>query len=434
MNNLFIFLFKISLVFSVLYIVYKLILSRHTFHQLNRVTLLLIIPFSIFIASTKIVIPIETKNIEIPSFVEIWQTSENISINENQIETAVVNAENSSYLIYLYLLSVLSYAFIIFTSILKLYRLKKKSTVTTKGKYKIIYADVTNPFSCFNWIFIPKNQQHHKIETILEHEQKHVDFNHTFDLLLTELFIAFFWFNPIVYFYRKSIKSIHEYQADMSVINDQNIHILQYLQLIRKEIENSTNSNLYSYFGQPILKKRIQMMTKSTTRNIHKIKYLLILPFVFLSMVSFTKENTIIPIIHNLSNSKPSISPIKNITKKDITAKYGKMKHPILKSTRQHNGIDIRAAVGTPIVATADGTIVNASYEGKWGNLIIIEHENGYQTLYAHLNRFNCKKNQTVKKGEIIGYSGETGMVTGPHLHYSIKLNGDFINPINYIE
>ncbi|MFY7672321.1 peptidoglycan DD-metalloendopeptidase family protein [Tenacibaculum sp. MEBiC06402] len=433
MNNYILFTLKVTIVFTVLFTFYKLFFSRNTFHKLNRILLLLIIPCSIFIALTKTVIPIQNEHLEIPSFVELGYTIDTTSSEINIIDSNT-SLENPYWLFIIYILGVVIYMITILKSIFHIHKLKKDATAISDGKYKLMYSNTKATFTCFNLIFIPKELQNSENNIVIEHEKKHVDFNHTLDLVLIELFIALFWFNPIGYLYRKSLKSIHEYQADESVLTDNNISIYQYLSLLKQEIEKSTHSYLYSYFGHPILKNRIKMITTSTTRNIHKLKYLILIPVIFLTMVSFTKENNIIRILPVLNDTKPSISPVKNFTKKDITAKYGPMKHPILKSLKIHNGIDIRASIGTPILATADGVIASASDEGNWGNLVIIKHENGFETLYAHLNSFNCKKNQKVKKGEIIGYSGETGKVTGPHLHYSIKQHGNFLNPLNFID
>ncbi|CAM1340303.1 peptidoglycan DD-metalloendopeptidase family protein [Tenacibaculum amylolyticum] len=438
MNSLIVFLLKSSAVFVLFYLVFQLLLRKHTFHQLNRIILLSIIPFSIYIASTSYIIPITTNTIEIPSFIELDLVN-NDSIIEHT--SPIITTENINWLLIItviYGLGILISLFNFLKSLVKLYNLKCTSEAKRNQKYLLIYANVTEVFSCFNWIFIPKNLINTIDTIILEHEKKHIDHKHTLDLFLTELYIAFFWFNPFVYLYRKSLKSIHEYQVDSEVINSQQIDIIRYLNLLKIEIENTSNSNLYSHFRQPLIKKRIEMIMKTKSNISLKLKYLILLPIAFLCMVSFTKQHTIIPasIIPEIINeniTKPSISPIKNVSKVDITAKYGPAKHPILKTMRHHNGIDFRAANGTPIVATADGVIANVSFEKNWGNLIIIKHTNGYETLYAHLSKFNCKKNQTVKKGEIIGYSGSTGLVTGPHLHYAIKHNNEYVNPIDFI-
>lgn len=101
-------------------------------------------------------------------------------------------------------------------------------------------------------------------------------------------------------------------------------------------------------------------------------------------------------------------------------------KHPVTGRVRPHNGTDYAAPTGTPIYASADGKISYKGYQNGFGNLIKISHSGGFQTLYAHMNKFhkNISSGSNVKKGEIIGYVGSTGMVTGPHLHYELHKNG----------
>ncbi len=433
-NSLIIFFIKVSIVFSTLYATYKFILSNTSFHKLNRIILILIIPFSLIIGIVETSIPIQTQNIEIPAFVELGTISSNKLELSHSSVIRPYEINLTSIITYVYILGFILFLSNIIFSANKLLVLKRKSEVINEKSYKLILTNTPMHFAFFNWIFIPLKQKFNLNKIIIQHEKSHVEFKHTYDLIFAELFIAFFWFNPIVYLYRKSLKTIHEYQVDQSLVEDHYINIIDYLNLLRDEIENSTKQYLYSYFGNSNLKKRIHMMTRSKTHRNHKLKYLAIIPVMLVFLVSFTKADVLLPVIEKLKNEKPSISPIKNTTKKDITAKYGPMKHPILKSIRHHDGIDIKAKTGTPIIATADGIISSASYEGKWGNLVIIQHTNEYQTLYSHLSKFNCKKEQKVKQGQIIGYSGATGMVTGPHLHYAIKHNGEFVNPINFME
>jgi murein DD-endopeptidase MepM/ murein hydrolase activator NlpD len=104
--------------------------------------------------------------------------------------------------------------------------------------------------------------------------------------------------------------------------------------------------------------------------------------------------------------------------------------HPILKYVRPHLGIDYAAPKGTPVSSIGDGTVLKAEYSGGFGNLIIIKHNNGYETYYGHLSKYakGVKKGATVKQGQVIGYVGMTGLATGPHLDFRIKLNGKFFN------
>jgi len=106
--------------------------------------------------------------------------------------------------------------------------------------------------------------------------------------------------------------------------------------------------------------------------------------------------------------------------------------HPILKIVRPHLGIDYVAPQGTPVSALGDGYVSYVGYKGGYGKLVEITHPNGYKTRYGHLSRFgkNIRKGKKVKQGEIIGYVGQTGLATGPHLHFEVLKYGKHINPL----
>ncbi len=105
--------------------------------------------------------------------------------------------------------------------------------------------------------------------------------------------------------------------------------------------------------------------------------------------------------------------------------------HPILKIYRPHHGLDYAAPRGTPVSVVGDGTVVFAGYKGRYGKLVLVRHPNGYRTYYGHLSRIakNIKKGAKVEQGRTIGYVGATGLATGPHLHYEMRLNNKPINP-----
>lgn len=106
--------------------------------------------------------------------------------------------------------------------------------------------------------------------------------------------------------------------------------------------------------------------------------------------------------------------------------------HPVLKVNRPHRGVDYGGALNTPIMSVGDGVIKRKERQNGYGNFIMIDHGNGYETLYAHLNKFNnkFKVGSRVKQGEIIGYMGQTGLATGVHLHYEMRLNGEYKDPL----
>ncbi|MGQ4277295.1 M23 family metallopeptidase [Pseudidiomarina sp. E22-M8] len=116
-----------------------------------------------------------------------------------------------------------------------------------------------------------------------------------------------------------------------------------------------------------------------------------------------------------------------------LSSHYGQRKHPVLGYTRMHKGIDFGAPEGTPIMAAGRGTIKRADWYGSYGNAVIIEHADGYETLYAHLNGFaeTLAKGGKVKQGEVIGYLGNTGLSQARHLHYEVYRHGRTVNPLN---
>lgn len=120
--------------------------------------------------------------------------------------------------------------------------------------------------------------------------------------------------------------------------------------------------------------------------------------------------------------SKPAAGP--------ITSGFGMRHHPILRRTRMHNGVDIGAGHGSSITAAADGIVISASYSSGYGNNVIIDHGGGISTLYAHCSRMFVSGGQKVKRGQKIAAVGSTGLATGPHLHFEVRVNGKPVNPV----
>jgi murein DD-endopeptidase MepM/ murein hydrolase activator NlpD len=134
-----------------------------------------------------------------------------------------------------------------------------------------------------------------------------------------------------------------------------------------------------------------------------------------------------------LRSCMPAIMPISNKSLKSTASGWGFRIHPIYKIKQFHYGMDFTANIGTKIYATGDGVVKDVqSIGGGYGRWIMIDHGFGYETLYGHMNAFNVKVGDHVKRGSVIGYVGNSGTSTGPHVHYEVHKNGTPVNPQYY--
>ena len=133
----------------------------------------------------------------------------------------------------------------------------------------------------------------------------------------------------------------------------------------------------------------------------------------------------------NLS-SMPVLKPVADKYVNRLASGYGTRFHPILKVNKMHKGLDFAASTGTPIYATGDGAVKVSEFNSGYGNMVVLKHGNGYESLYAHMSRSKVRNGQKVKRGDVIGYVGSTGLSTGAHLHYEIHKNGEAVDPVMY--
>ncbi len=128
--------------------------------------------------------------------------------------------------------------------------------------------------------------------------------------------------------------------------------------------------------------------------------------------------------------SVPSRMPLDDAR---LTSGYGMRTHPVTGGRRAHKGIDLAAPTGTPVYATADGTVERANWFSSYGKFIKIDHGASMETRFAHLSKIFVSAGDRVKKGQLIGHVGSTGRSTGPHLHYEVRIDGKAVNPMPYM-
>jgi len=116
-----------------------------------------------------------------------------------------------------------------------------------------------------------------------------------------------------------------------------------------------------------------------------------------------------------------------------VTSPYGERLHPIIGEEAFHRGVDLRARYGSPILAPADGIVLYTGTKTEYGNMLVVLHGEGIATVYGHLWKFAVHPYERVTKGQLLGYTGNTGFSTGPHLHFEVRQNGEPTNPLKWV-
>lgn len=154
---------------------------------------------------------------------------------------------------------------------------------------------------------------------------------------------------------------------------------------------------------------------------------------IYIQSKSYEELNKLARNKNKFFSSIPAIQPISNKSLRQMASGYGYRIHPVYKTVKFHAGMDFTAPTGTPIYATGDGVVKSADNQGRgYGNHVIINHGYGYETLYAHMSKFAIRSGQRVKRGQVIGYVGSTGLSTAPHLHYEVHKFKKILNPISF--
>lgn len=210
------------------------------------------------------------------------------------------------------------------------------------------------------------------------------------------------------------------YKYYQIALNNEVIESVDTYEIAQKLIGELKEENKNDNLNLTIIEKSTQNAEEIKTNTIEVAKTNIS------KTINKDSEKSIDSVVGEVNGIKLAVKPVSGV----ISSRYG-VSSSIRRST--HTGLDIAASSGTPIKVVADGTVTSAAYTGSYGNLVKISHGNGVETWYAHTSKMYVKPGQEVKAGDVIAAVGSTGNSTGAHLHLEIRINGNHVNPQNYM-
>jgi murein DD-endopeptidase MepM/ murein hydrolase activator NlpD len=307
-----------------------------------------------------------------------------------------------------------------------------------QNNYQYILVKEPNYAAAFmHYIIISKNiwESEDKL-LITQHECKHVDLWHSTDRFLTEILCVFQWFNPFIYWFRKELIAVHEFQVDQAIVAS-GIDRIQYQQLIAQYATSSNQFRFGNHFSHSLTLNRIKMIAQNKSfHSFSAYRILLLIPVVgiLVSLFAFQIPNTVrsyTPTVFTENNG--FILPIEK-GKFQKTVDYGMRMHAIKKIEKLHTGVDFIAPLGTPILTVQNASIIRVQHSDKgYGNNVIIQIDEKTQVMYAHMDKIEVEVNQKVTQGTLIGTVGSTGMSTKPHLHFEVVEDGKKVDPKGFL-
>jgi len=289
------------------------------------------------------------------------------------------------------------------------------------------------------------------VESVLAHELAHIVRLDYLWVKFQDIIKIVYFFNPLIWIANSRFHILRECICDHMVLQQSHITPIKYgsglLYIMKFHGNTSEDLHVSPCFGQAgnKLKFRIQHLKRNHTMN-NKTQLLslsaIILLGLFLLPMATNQANRIHaatpsnPVTSEpASDEKPKIHFILPVQNGRISSGWGERKHPFTGEIRMHKGYDIAAKKGTPVLASADGKIIQTAYLPKsYGRLIRMRHNSPFGTLYAQLDTILVSEGQIVKQGDKIGLVGSSGLSTGPHLHFELRVENEAVNPDKYIQ
>jgi len=303
-------------------------------------------------------------------------------------------------------------------------------------------------------------------ECVLRHELTHLKRMDVPVNLIAAIVASIYWFNPVIWYGMHRMRIAQELACDAKVLSAsaiQETYATCIVKILELGISQRTAWNSVGFSGyKNQIKRRIQMIRNFQPSKkrvslfgilVLAVAAVLALPSSFAAgneekvksneqqatLESMSAQTDLeLQNLEDMATKEPTSQDQGEIsfampTSGKLTSTYGFRIHPITSEKSLHDGIDIANEEGTNILASADGIIVKSKYESDHGLIVVIEHNKSYQTEYRHLSELAVKEGDKVKSGDVIGLLGSTGQSTGPHLHFSIIKNGEYVDPISLL-
>ncbi len=401
---------KVSLCLIVFYLLFKLFLSKETFHRFNRVMLLSVIFLSL-------VIPLIKISLSSPSPVNEGM----VMIEDLILQGSVIpDAASTSRITFMGCVALLLIAGwivfflrMIFSVCHLLFKIKKgkDKVVHIQGARVIVMRELTSPFSWFNNIIIGKDDYQEHPEEILTHELAHVQLYHSYDIVLANLLIIFQWFNPASWLLKRELQNVHEYEADQAVIN-RGVDAKQYQMLLIKKSVGEHLFSMANYLNYHSLKTRITMMQMKQSNPWHKMKALVVVPMAALAVVAFANPHVDAVAEQIQSESDAVVSQAVTEMKNEMTPTQ---EQPLVQVEETEENVEVvgkvvdtdsKPIIGAAIIirGTKKGSVTDPEGlfrmkdvpVGSWIDVMYV----GYKTVSMQVTKANASKLSFVMEKE----------------------------------